>query len=87
MTALPEVPVGTVLRLSPGEWYAKPGQLPVFARADITVTRVHPKVDDLGAVWVTGHAIECAWESSECTVPCMELLVRVSAIVRQVPSL
>ncbi|MGW4464042.1 hypothetical protein [Micromonospora sp. NPDC004704] len=82
---LPEVPVGTVLRLGAGEW-PHCRDLPPSAPVDVVVARVH--LDRLHVrsdeVWVTGHAPECAWESSDCTTPCIELLVHVAAIVRQV---
>jgi hypothetical protein len=80
-----EVPVGTVLRLGSGEW-SHCRNLSPNTPVDVVVARVH--LDRLHVrsdeVWVTGHAPECAWESSDCMVPCIELLVRVTAIVRQV---
>ncbi|RKR92228.1 hypothetical protein BDK92_6664 [Micromonospora pisi] len=85
-TGLPHVPVGTVLRLMPGEWSHCRGFLPgavvnvVVSR--VHLDRVHVRSDE---VWVTGHAPECEWESSDCRVPCLELLVRLAAITRQVP--
>ncbi|MEU8158059.1 hypothetical protein AB0B94_30770 [Micromonospora sp. NPDC048986] len=81
MSELPILPPGTVLRLAPGEWCGE-DRVPVWDRAYICVERVH--ADSPEQAWVTGHAIECAYKSSDCTIPCMVLLVRVAAILRQV---
>lgn len=80
MTDLPVIPPGTVLRLGPGEWCGE-DRVPVWRRTDIRVVRV--QADSPRQAWVTGHAIECAYESSDCTVPCMTLLVQARAILRQ----
>lgn len=86
MTALPEVPAGTVLRLAPGEWCTEQDRAPVWSRTDVRVGHIQPDTTE-GATtaWVTGHAIECEYPSSTCTTPCMTLRVQVAAIRRQVP--
>lgn len=84
MTALPGIPPGTVLQLAPGEWCDEATRLPVWRRTDILVEHVQRDTADDRNVWVTGHAIECGYDTSDCTVPCMTLLVRVAAILRQI---
>ncbi|MBM0275789.1 hypothetical protein [Micromonospora tarensis] len=70
---------GTRVSVRPGDWLISPGQ-PGHTYHDIRVVSVHDS-DDPAFVWLRGHGLECAWESSDCTAPwCWELLVDVDVL-------
>ncbi|GAB2955588.1 hypothetical protein GCM10027280_50090 [Micromonospora polyrhachis] len=87
MTApdLPCIPPGTLLRLDSEDWYH-----PDEANCDVdrTVALIVAKVhtDSTSAtsvsVWITGHAPECTWPTSEYHPPCIQLRVRCEALRR-----
>jgi hypothetical protein len=80
---LPEVFPETVLHLRPGEWSGGRDGRPVIP-SDIRVLKVHTDraPADATEVWVTGHLLECGWESVEPHPPCCEVLVDAAAILR-----
>ncbi|MGW4462436.1 hypothetical protein [Micromonospora sp. NPDC004704] len=77
-------PPGTPVRLLPGEWSHCAGRDP-GETVDLHVLRVH--IDRAHSndqeVWVTGHLPECSWQSAERHPPCVELLARVEALLRE----
>lgn len=78
---LPPVPAGTVIHLGAGEW--SDGEVFPDLATNLRVTRAHvdTAVPDATEVWVTGHWLECGWESAEQHPPCADLLVRTRSIV------
>ena len=85
MTArdLPHIPPGTLLVLDSEDWY-HPDETTHGNRRDVTVivAKVHTDSATAVSVWVTGHAPECTWPSSEYHPPCIELRVRCEALRR-----
>jgi hypothetical protein len=82
---VPELPQGRVLKLHSGEW-AHCHNLPNDAYCDLTVVKVFRSTvrieDGHTWVWVSGHAMECSWVSSTCTIPCINLMVRLDVLQR-----
>ncbi|MFI6757617.1 hypothetical protein ACIBF5_00540 [Micromonospora sp. NPDC050417] len=78
---LPAVPDGTVVHLAPRDW--SDGRTPQTLTSNVRVLRVHRDRSDPNGtqVWVTGHWLECAWESVPAHPPCAEVLVEAKAIL------
>ena len=81
-TPVPDVAVGTVLRLAPNDWsYGRdltPGTEVVVAVAGL---RDLPNRSDEW-VWVLGHRPECGYPHVDRHPPCMEVRVSVAALHR-----
>ena len=85
---IPDVPDGTVLRMTSREW-SHSAAYPPGAYVDMTVSRVHRKCIRVQRgvlwVWVVGHRHpDCTWPHVEHHVPCLQMLVRVDTLRRAV---
>jgi hypothetical protein len=83
--ARPVVPAGTILRLAAQEWSFSVAVPPGYPLA-VVVVRIRYELADQhpDALWVIGHRPECAYPSVEQHQPCLELLVKVAALIRAV---
>ncbi|MGW0434081.1 hypothetical protein ACWDV4_16270 [Micromonospora sp. NPDC003197] len=84
---LPDIPPGTLLRLDTEDWY-HPDEATFEVDRDIAliVAKVHTDTASATSVsvWVTGHAPECTWPTSEYHPPCIQVRVLREALRRLV---
>ncbi|MFC4146637.1 hypothetical protein ACFO0M_10250 [Micromonospora mangrovi] len=75
------VPAGTRVSLRAGEWASHLGQLGTI-HLDIRTVEVDGELEGMtGWTWVRGHALECSWESSDCTRDwCIKVAVQDTAL-------
>lgn len=78
---LPDITPGTLLRLDREDWY-HPDEATHDVDQDVAliVAKVHTDSATDVSVWVTGHAPECSWPSSEYHPPCIQLRVLCAAL-------
>ncbi|GIG85135.1 hypothetical protein [Plantactinospora endophytica] len=81
---IPELPVGTLLRLHPGEW-SHCAIVPLGMYLEMTLSRIHRNTvhADRAAlwVWVVGHEHPaCTWAHVDSHPPCLHLLVRIDVL-------
>lgn len=87
---IPNVPEGTVLRLTGDDW-SHCAARPPGAYIDMTVSRVHRACTrEIGGewwVWIVGHHHPaCTGAYVERHPPCLQLMVRVEALAKAVRS-
>ncbi|MGX7669300.1 hypothetical protein [Plantactinospora sp. DSM 117369] len=84
---IPDPPVGTLLRLAPGEWsHCATARLGTYL--EMTLSRIHRNAiheDEAGIwVWLVGHEHPaCTWAHVDPHPPCLQVMVRVDALTRQ----
>ncbi|WP_159079269.1 hypothetical protein [Plantactinospora sp. BC1] len=82
---IPELPVGTLLRLGPGEW-SHCATVPLGTYLEMTLSRIHRNAVRTAPaglwVWVVGHKHPaCTWADVDPHPPCLQVIVRVDALV------
>lgn len=78
---LPDIPPDTLLTLNSDDWY-HPDEAThdVDRTVALVVAKVHTDSATDVSVWITGHAPECTWPTSEYHPPCIQLRVRCDAL-------
>jgi hypothetical protein len=81
---LPHIPPGTLLTLDSEDWY-HPDEATFEVARDVLliVAKVHTDSATDISVWITGHAPECTWPTSEYHPPCIELRVLCDVLRRR----